>query len=261
MISRDTPLPLYYQVEMAIRERIERGELVPGQALPTEEELQVSFAVSRNTVRSALDRLVSAGIIQRMQGKGTFVAKPKVELDASHVTSMTGEMLARGMKPSTQVLRVGVEMPSPNVAKELRMEPGEKVVCLDRLRYADDTRMAIIYDRISLRLVPDLVQRPMESESLCEELDRRYGIVLVRSEDVISATLPTHEQAELLQISENDAILSIVRVTYDANDNPILFSPTIIRGDMWRYHVSARGPYTQSRFPLRNLGSPGAPRE
>ncbi|MCS7062293.1 MAG: GntR family transcriptional regulator [Anaerolineae bacterium] len=70
------PIPLYTQIAEEIKRQIERGELRPGDRLWSEAELCKRFQVSRGTVREALDLLSSAGLLQRIAGKGTFIAEP-----------------------------------------------------------------------------------------------------------------------------------------------------------------------------------------
>ena len=240
--------PLYSQVEKALRKYIEDSDLKPGQPLPPEEQLQSQFGVSRNTIRRALDRMMSAGMIQRRQGKGTFVAEPKLELEFTHVSSFTVEIRKRGMEPSSQILRAEICLPSAHVTRQLRLNSKEKIICLDQLRFADAIPIAVFYDHIPLKVAPDLILQPMASQSLCEEFERRYNIVLERCEDVITASLPTVEQAGLLGIPENQAVLSVMRTSYNGSGLPVLFSSNVIRGDMWHYVVTARGPYTESRL-------------
>ncbi|TKJ44633.1 hypothetical protein CEE35_07290 [Candidatus Aerophobetes bacterium Ae_b3b] len=78
-IDKISPVPYYYQLEQLLRERVENGEWKPGDILPSEAELCSTFRVSRTVVRQALNKLCQDGIVYKEKGRGTFVAKPKLQ--------------------------------------------------------------------------------------------------------------------------------------------------------------------------------------
>src|ERR671919_2043787 len=115
-------------------------ELQPGDPVPSERELCDRFGVSRMTVRQAVDALAVEGLLQRVQGSGTFVARPKVDLQV-RLTSFSEEMRRRGMTSSVKHLRAEVIQADARIAAALEIEPADPVVHLHQLRYADGEPM------------------------------------------------------------------------------------------------------------------------
>jgi GntR family transcriptional regulator len=142
-IDTNSPVPKYYQLKEIIRGRIESEELGEGQLIPSERELCESYGISRMTARQAVMELVNEGVLYREQGKGTFVAGKKVQQEAERLTSFTEDMRERGMEASSVVLEVEVEPAGPVVARFLRVEEGERIIRLKRLRNADGEPMAL----------------------------------------------------------------------------------------------------------------------
>ena len=99
-LDRELPVPLYHQLKSLLLRRIEVGELKPNARLQTEDQLAAAYQVSKATVRQALGELVHAGYLRREQGRGTFVAEPRVDQGPTELTSFTVDMRRRGLGPT-----------------------------------------------------------------------------------------------------------------------------------------------------------------
>ena len=143
MLNKNTPIPLYYQLKQWVIEQIERGDLKPGDVIPSERELSERFEISRMTVRQALLELVIEGKLVREKGKGTYVASPKINQGLLKLTSFSEDMLSRGMKPGAQVVDVSVKPVFPSILQKLGMNPDDKLLVVTRLRMANDKPMAL----------------------------------------------------------------------------------------------------------------------
>src|SRR3954464_3810159 len=104
MINKNSPVPIYHQLEEHIKQQIENGILKEEAIIPSEREYAQMFQISRMTVRQAINNLVSEGYLTRRKGRGTFVTKKKVEQELQGMTSFTEDMLSRGMNPSSTLL-------------------------------------------------------------------------------------------------------------------------------------------------------------
>src|SRR3954470_16697152 len=140
-IDHHSPVPKYSQLREILLDLVET-ELDEDQSIPSERELSARFGLSRMTVRQAVDHLVSEGRLYRVQGKGTFVARPKIDMPL-RLTSFTEDMRSRGMTPGARDLGRRVVPATAAVARELGLEIGAAVFVIERLRTADGVPMAL----------------------------------------------------------------------------------------------------------------------
>ena len=143
MLVKNSKVPWYHQVAETLRESLARGEWRPGDLMPSEQELQRRFEVSRVTIRQAMNLLVNEGLIFRQRGRGTFVAHPTIEQGLARIVSFTEDMARRGFTPGTEMLESELIPASPEIAARLDVMPGEELARIRRLRIADDEPMSI----------------------------------------------------------------------------------------------------------------------
>src|SRR5919199_1570900 len=123
----EEPVPKYFRIKQAVLERIASGAWPLGALIPSEVELCREFGVSRTTVRKAVSDLAYEGRLVVVQGKGTYVAAPKVEEHfVQRAFGIHEDMQRRGITLTTQVLRQEVTEASPEVAQRLRLRRGEQ---------------------------------------------------------------------------------------------------------------------------------------
>ena len=229
-LDETSALPLYQQLQRALRQAIESRILSPDDALPPERDLASEFSVSRITVRKAIDGLVSEGMLVRRQGSGTFVCS-RVEKNFSKLTSFSEDMRARGRNPRSVWLRRSAGTVTPEESLTLRSSPGTPVYRFHRIRFADDAPMAIEYATVLASCLPSL--DAVES-SLYEALERS-GNRPVRALQRLRAVLFTAEQAELLQAKERDAGLLVERLGFLKDGSAAEFTQSYYRGDIYDF--------------------------
>ncbi|SPT52706.1 HTH-type transcriptional repressor yvoA [Actinomyces bovis] len=215
-----------------------RSNLSPGSPIPSERELCKLFRVSRMTVRQAIDTLVVDGVLERHQGKGTFVAQPKVDLQV-RLTSFTQEMRRRGMEPGSVFLLAETIPASNAVAEQLERVPGTAVHHLRRLLTADSTPMAIEENWIPADALPDLLDGALNF-SVYERLTGA-GLPPAWGEDLIEAHAATIEEATLLSVREGAPTLAITRRTFHEH-TVIDYSHSIYRADRYALWVPVAVP-------------------
>ena len=212
-------------------------ELEAGDPLPSERELCDRFGVSRMTVRQAVDALVVDGVLERVHGRGMFVARSKVDLQV-RLTSFSEEMRRRGMAPSVEHLRAEVVSADTRIAAALEIDPADPVVHLHQLRFADGEPMSVQHCWLAEVLVPNIVDPP--PDSLYAELDRR-GLLPAWGEDTVEAGEADAEEAELLGIGKGRAVLRIVRRAF-SRDLAVEFSEAVYRADRYTLWVPVARP-------------------
>jgi DNA-binding GntR family transcriptional regulator len=235
-------IPLYYQIQRALMEKIQSGQLSEGDLLASEEELARVYQVSRMTARQALHGLKSRGYAQSQKGRGTFVTRPKLEKNIMHLRGFTEDMKQRGMQPSSELLEQTVMKASEEVGESLKIESESAVMKLRRLRLADGIPMALEESFIPLRPFPGLERVNFAKQSLYYILREQYGVRVGWADEVIEALPATREESELLTIPKRASVLSISRVIITTEQTPIEVACSRYRGD--RYRALIRVPTT-----------------
>ncbi len=220
--------------------------LKPGDKIPSERELCERFDVSRMTVRQAIQALVNEGVLERQQGRGTFVAEEKMDLQL-RLTSFAQEMRMRGMVPSTEVLSAAEEIPPRSIASSLGIGEGEYGYHLIRLRYANDIPMALEDLWIPVALLPGFFT-PAPPEGIYVELAQR-GFLPTWGEDNIESVNLDGDTAARLDVPKGSAGLKIMRRTF-SNETPVAWSVSYYRGDRYKLWVPIMQPMSTLRPPV-----------
>lgn len=228
----------HVQVREYVRDLIQGAE--PGSPAPSERELVQHFGVARMTVRQALDALVSEGLLERVPGRGTFVARAKIDVQA-RLSSYTEEMARRGMKASSRTLLARIESAGPGVARALEIEQGAGVVHWQRLRMADGVPMCLEDAYLADSIIPGFLEGPLP-ESLFVELARR-DLMPTWGEDSVDADLAKPDEARMLGIAEGSAVLRIARRSF-AGNIAVEVSRSTYRSDRYTLWVPLSRPST-----------------
>lgn len=226
-----------------VREQLLRlhEDFAPGDVIPPERELATRWAVSRPTLRSAVDDLVAEGYLERRQGSGTYVSRPRVAQQLT-LTSFSEDMRRRGMRPGGRVLSFRPEMAGPKIGARLRLSPRDRVWAIRRLRTADDEPIAIERAYAPRALLPDLCARDLEDRSLYEQV-RATGMRVGVAEQTIVPTVTTEEESELLGVPELSPAFLFERMTLSEEDEVIEFVRSLYRGDRYRLVTELRPPF------------------
>lgn len=234
MLDKQSPIPMYVQIEDYLKNQILQGDFVIGAAIPSERELTDTFGVSRMTVRQSITNLVNEGLLYREKGRGTYVATPKIEQPLSGLTSFTEDMLSRGMKPSSKLISFEKMIPEIDIVQELQLTKDEEVFIVKRIRYADDKPMAIERSYLPVKLVPDLELNDIEG-SLYSYIEKNERLIISHASQRMEAVLVKKEDAEFLQVFMPSAVLFIERISYLANDVPIEIVRSTYRADRYKF--------------------------
>jgi GntR family transcriptional regulator len=229
-LDEGSRLPLYQQLQRALRHAIESHVLGPDDALPPERDLAADFSVSRITVRKAIEGLVGEGMLVRRQGSGTFVCA-RVEKNFSKLTSFSEDMRARGRNPRSVWLRKAAGTVTPEESLTLRSSPGTPVYRFHRIRFADDAPMALEYATILASCLPSLEAVESSLYTALEQAGNRP----VRALQRLRAVLFTAEQAELLQAKEKVPGLLVERLGFLQDGRAAEFTQSFYRGDIYDF--------------------------
>lgn len=234
ILRRDSAMPLHAQITEALQLQIKAGELKAGENFPSERELAERFSVSRMTVRQALLRLRSDGLIYRERGVGTFVANRKIDVHTRNLSGFSEEMISLGLTPSSRVLQLTRETAAERVAQDLDLEPDAAVFHLERLRLADDEPMAFETTYLSAHLCPQLDNVDLTVNSLYEILTEKYNLQMHHAAESLEAAAATRFVAAQLNIKIGAPVLVVHRVVYSEANQPIESAHTTYRADRYR---------------------------
>lgn len=232
-------IPKYRQLLRILEERIDG--LPPGTPFPPERQLEQEYGVSRVTVRQALQQLVLAGRLERAQGRGTFVARPKFE-QVLALTSFSEDMAARGLRPGSRMLAVREVPADASLAERLGVALGAPVVMIQRLRLADDEPMALETVYCSAERFPDLLTVDLTNRSLYAWLAERYGVELAHATQTIEATVLMGDEARLLEVPPGTPAFRLERYTFDRQNQPVEVVRSLYRGDRYKLHARLERP-------------------
>jgi GntR family transcriptional regulator len=251
-IRKDSAMPYYEQLKQFLLEAIRRDRLEPGAILPTEAELCEMYGVSRTVVRQAIGELVNEGRLYRMQGKGTFVARPAPR--SQFMESTVGffeESPHDGASVRRRVLRCELVEPPAEMAALLEIEPGDEAVEVDRLRLVDD--FVVTYSRHWLVswLRPDLLDdvRAWDhgSRSLYDFLEDVCDAPIYSGHRTVEAVRTPTEVAELLDLKPGAPSLFVRSVSRDPRGRPVECYEAWHRGDRAQFDIDVAGrPRAQS---------------
>ncbi len=254
LLDRHSVVPLYYQIQQHLLERIRSGGLKPGDAIPSEQEISERLRISRMTARQALRSLCDLGVTYSRQGKGTFVSAIKLEKNSREVLSFSEEMQASGSRPRSKVLSFELAAADFEAAQALRIPASEKVFSLRRVRLAGASPMGVEWSRLPARLCPDLLRNLDPGASLYQALCEHYGINIVAADEIVEAGQASAEEAKLLRLKAGSPIFLFTRTAYAQTGLPIEYVKSTYRADRFKLVNKLRRP--ERDLPTRLMSVP-----
>ena len=233
-LNRQSPQPLHLQFEEILREQLENEEWAPHACIPSENELSRKYGISRMTVRAVLTRLVDAGLLYRVPGKGTFVAEPKIVSRPLSQMGITQQLEQMGYETSTKVIHIGITSCPSKAARQLKVQPGADVYTIKRLRFVKGEPLSIHTSYIPLSVCSDLELQDFEHRQLCDIMEATYHHEIVRRCETLESTTASLEEAELLSVKPAFPLLLLNTTMYTHGEQPIECSVVVFRGDKFK---------------------------
>ncbi len=234
-------IPLYYQLENLLREKIISGAFVPGDRLPTESELIRQYGVSRITVRQALTALADEGLIERRQGRGTFVAERKTKRRApegqTYLAGSLDEIIAMGLDTPAKVIEMNRVKADTHEAEILGLQAGEPAYRIKRLCLRDSKAYCLLLHYLPAEIGARLTREELSVGSLLQMLEAKFGLRLKDAKQQITAALADPYVAGLLDVRVGSPLLSIERTVYTDEGRPVEFVHALYRTDLYSYMV------------------------
>ena len=217
-------LPIHEQIRSYIFEKISLGEWPAGSQLPSEREISSTFQVSRVTVRQAMNNLANEGLIRRIQGQGTFVSEPRIEVLEGELISITAQMQKQGRVPETTVKKLQRGTLSMVESQELGYPIGEEVYVIQRIRKANGINIVLENTKLPCKKVPGIDQYDLEKSSVFALMADVYNFEELSIHQGIEADMATEEVAELLEIEPGSPVICVHRVVRDPSNQVVEFA-------------------------------------
>lgn len=232
-LDRASPLPLWAQLEAALRARILAREFES--RFPTDEQLVREYAVSRHTAREAIRRLQLTGLVKRERGRGSHVSPAPVALEQplSRFYSLAASIHERGLEERSSVLAL-VTGTNTDAALRLGLAEGHPLVHLRRLRFAGAEPLALDDSWLPASIGASLRREELEEGSLYEQLALRAGTPVTGGTERIRAAVVDSETRALLAAPRGQAMLLLERLAF-SDGRPIEWRQSRIRGDRFAF--------------------------
>ncbi|MBQ2724796.1 MAG: GntR family transcriptional regulator [Clostridia bacterium] len=228
--------PAYFVVYETIRSWIYSGKYKPGDLLPPEPELIQQFAVSRTTIRKALEMLSHEGLIVARQGIGTIVLDYHTTQSLNTVTSFTTTLREKGFDVTIKAAHAEVLSADLKISQFLGITTGSQIAMIYRVPCASGVPIAIIRNYIPYSYVTGIEKRVDQIQSLYAFLKNEYDLTVEATRDRIFCRSAEIEEAYMLDIQPKSPLLCVNRVCYQ-NSKPIAYDTLLIRGDMYEYEL------------------------
>ncbi|MFY1678730.1 MULTISPECIES: GntR family transcriptional regulator [unclassified Streptomyces] len=244
--DRTARVPKYYRLKEHVVRLTESQ--APDTPVPPERALAAAFGTSRTTVRQALRELVVEGRLRRVQGKGTFVARPKVSQTLG-LTSSTDDMRAQGREPAVRLLTAEHVAADERLAALLDLPPGGRVLRVERLRSVDGEPMAVEVTHLGAERFPSLRDELARGASLYTALREVHGVRLTDAEETIETAPASPREAGLLGTDVGLPMLSLSRHSFDERGRAVEWTRSVYRGDRYRLVARLRVPTPEPSRP------------
>lgn len=232
-----SPFPLYSQIRELLRERILDGTHTPLSRMPSEYEMCELFGVSRITVRQALNDLQKEGLIFKIHGKGTFVAKPKVYQNISSLQGLAESLAHQGYEVINQVRSIEFKAATPEIAARLALEPGAVIAEIQRVRLINREPVSLEITYVAEKIGRQLEKTDLITRDIFLILENDLNIALGHANLAIDAILAGRDLAQALRTEENTPVMRIERLTHTDKGAPLDFEYLYYRGDAFQYRL------------------------
>lgn len=235
-VRNESMQPLYAQIKEIIKQRILDGDYDIHERLPSESEMMKVFGVSRITVRQALRDLHTDGLVFSVQGKGTFVSRPKAVQDIQSLQGFGEAMSPQGYETSARVIGVQEVRASGDVAEALNLSRNSKVIELTRIRYLNREPVSLDNSFFPLEIGKALQGRDL-TQDVFPMLENEFGIGLGHADLKVEAIVANEALAQHLNVDVGSSILRIQRLVFSQAGDPIDFEYLSYRGDAFQYQI------------------------
>ena len=238
LVDKNLQIPLYIQLIDIIKEMIKNNELQDGHYLMSERDICKIQNVSRMTVNKAIINLVNEGILERRQGKGTFVSYKKQKLTYEKMQSFTEIAEEKKLKVKNEILKFKLEKPSDTVRQYLQLYDDSSLVFqIERIRFIDEDPTILERIYIPEHMCPNLNEEIIKKTSLYKLYREKYMHKTQRAKQVINPIALDKSHSKLLNVDLNSLALKIDRVVFTDKEEVLEYTSSLFITDKHQYEI------------------------
>lgn len=233
-VDKSSPIPVYYQLARAIEKDIVAGRLRPGESLPPEHDTAARFGISRMTVRRAYFELISAGMVYSERGKGTFIARPKLDDVEFELDDFDEEMSGRGMSKQVKLLSAKIVRADDKLAEKLTVAVNTRCLHFKMLTSVNNDPLVYENKFIVYTKQSPILEQELKDPSLSNLANISGHYLLTTGKRIFRASIVTEEEAALLKVNLHTPVFLVEHTVYDNQKQAIGWGKSVYRGDRYR---------------------------
>lgn len=238
IVDKNLDIPLHTQLYNIIKAMIKSGELLEGANLMPERELCKLQNISRMTVNKAIINLVNEGLLDRKQGKGTFVAYKKQNYSFQKLKGFTEVMTDKGFSIKNKILEFKVSAQDKHIREKLEIQNKDELIYkIKRLRIIDNDPFALETVYIPFKMCENLEEKLKENESLYRIFKEEYNYKTDKAIQTIEPISLNKENSNILNKDLNSLALKFDRKVYIKEGKVLEYTISIFTSDKYQYQI------------------------
>lgn len=238
-LDQTSPVPFHAQIEKYLRKLILKKEYKNGNKfLPKEVTMSKKLGVSRNTIRQAINKLASEGLIERKKGVGTKVVTKRISTRLDNWISFTKEMRNQGIEVVQYLVELTLVSAEDDVYEALSVDKKKKLWKLEKIRGSKDAKylysVSYFHPRVGIKGDEKFIT------PLYELLEKEHDIIVSISKEKLRAIMANDEIGKILDIDKNRAILKRERLVCDAGDRPVEYNIVYYNTEFFTYDIDIK---------------------
>ena len=231
-INNSLHTPKYIIIAANIKEIIDTGMNV-GERIYSEKEIMKKYGVSSTTARKALEVLRNENIIERIQGKGTFILQKRIYRTLKKILSYTENMEKQNILPATKVLEKSIISGYTEYHKKLLLSPGDKILKLKRVKFGNNIPLSVDYRYINLKYCPDIFEKDLNTSLY--KIYEQYNIKIAHAKQYLRVSFLNSSDAKLLNCKKGDPVIHIEGVLSLEDFTPIEYEENLWNGRIFQF--------------------------
>ncbi len=233
-------MTLYEAIYRDLYEKITGGFYEIGDMLPTENELEEFYDVSKSPIRHAVSKLAEQGLVEKRPGRGTYVIRVSpIDYNAT-LSGFTSDLMDFKSQIYAKTIDVSIVTAEDTVARMLKVDPGTSVLLTRRIRYLEDEPVYYLKHYITRTDLYETIKHMQEIESFRAMMIEKFNFQMDLVKESLEAVLPDEEVGQMLGLTQAVPLIHVERVTFNPKGQPLEYDDYYVRTEHLRYKVMFR---------------------